>query len=96
MVLEGLELYRQIEECAELIALKEEGFMEGYDKGKTMDVSVGELQKSLGKQWDDFKAAYYRFTITRCKRNPKQLKKDIANLINVAGCLFLKLQELYG
>lgn len=82
----GLDIYNRINANVELETLEMKGFIEGEKKGKTMDVTLAELVDSLVKQKEDFQEAYENKQISA-------MKKALADLRNVAGCVFLKLLE---
>lgn len=86
MVLKGLELHRKIDENEELKELERQGFVRGEKKGKHMNVSLKELMQSLRKQYLDCLGAYNSKKIS-------DMMCTIADLRNVAGCVFLKLEE---
>jgi hypothetical protein len=71
------------------------GFIRGENKGKTMDVPLPVIFGSLQKQWKDLEESYLRSALkTHLRRKDgEDLKRRIADLRNVAGCLFLKLEE---
>jgi len=89
-IIKGLELHRKISENEELIGLEMNGFIEGEKRGKTMDVSLEELARSLEKQYRDWRKAYYNKQLW--KDGVYQMKKTLADLINVAGCVFIKIE----
>ncbi len=74
---------QQIRDNKELLNLEEAGFRRGDEKIKTMDVSSNDLKGSLYKQLMDYLYA----------PNVDETKRSLADLRNVAGCLFLKLVE---
>jgi hypothetical protein len=100
---EALELYNKIRNNKTLQTLEETGFKLGVARGKSIDVDISVIKNSLQKQYDDFQEAYFRFStpffagsmepVTREGRelNKQKLEKCIADLRNVAGCLFLKI-----
>lgn len=71
----------------ELKKLEIEGFVKGTKEGKTMNVPILTIIDSLKKQWKDWEKV-------RFSSNPGRMKRALADLRNVAGCLFLKLQEV--
>ena len=86
-IMKGINLWIKIESCKDLKLLEIRGFIRGEEKGKTMDVPLERVFQSLQKQWKDLENAFY------CCSDNNELKKCIADLRNVAGCLFLKLLE---
>jgi len=77
-----------IEKCPELNEMKFCGFVRGINKGKCPTLlgdSLHFLYRDLEKQILDYHLAL---------AYGKPLKQDLANLINVAGCLFVKLNHL--
>jgi len=78
-------LWKTIRNNKKLQALEKRGFTRGKRKGKTMNVSVGELYGSLAKQWRDLANTYLYGD------NVGHVRRCLADLRNVAGCLFLKL-----
>lgn len=98
-------LLQQIRDNKELLELEEVGFQGGDEKGKTMDVPFYVMVPSLEKQIEDFYKSYtdwlvsYRLrNLHKTEREKLQSKKDdmkrtLADLRNVTGCLFLKLTE---
>lgn len=79
-------LHCGISENKELKKLEIEGFVRGCEQGKTMNVAFSVVAKSLRKQWNDW-------VKVRFSSDPEKMKRALADLRNVAGCLFLKLQE---
>jgi len=73
-------------ENPELEELEIQGFVCGLKRGKTMDVPLRTLFRSLEKQHDDWLVAYVN-------KNILEMKKALADLRNVAGIMFLKLNE---
>jgi hypothetical protein len=77
-----------IERCDELKKYKLKGFINGISKGKCPTIlgdSLLFLLQDLEKQIYDYHLAI---------ANNKPLEQDLANLINVAGCLFVKLNHI--
>ena len=83
----GLDIYNAIQASKELDDLEIQGFIRGDEKGKTMDVPLQALFVSLAKQYNDWVDAYDTRIISKMKRS-------IADIRNVAGCVFLKLMEV--
>lgn len=84
MVLKALRLWEQIRENVCLEELEKDGLCRGEQRGKKPDVPVEVLQDALGKQYRDFMRAYGVF-------DENERKRCLADLRNVAGILFLKL-----
>ena len=70
----------------ELIELEKQGILRGLRRGKTMDVPLVTLYSSLRKQYKDWLVAYDN-------KNILEMKTALADLGNVAGIIFLKLNE---
>jgi len=81
-----MKLWQQIRKNEELKNLEMEGFGIGSLKGKTMNVSLNELMKSLRKQYLDVFEAY-------AKNDKEAIKRCLADLRNLAGCCFLNIQQ---
>ena len=79
-------LFTRINHNKKLLRLELEGFARGIDRKKTMDVSIQVLNDSLHKQYLDFLKAYGN-------DDHLEMKRCLADLRNVAGCFFLKLEE---
>ena len=77
-----------IAKCKELERLKFKGFVGGVGKGKCPTV----LGDSLKFLYQDLEKQILDYHISRHYGKP--LKQDLANLINVAECLFVKLDHL--
>ncbi len=86
-------LLQQIRDNKELLDLEERGFKRGDEKGKTMNVSVMELVDNLEKQYLDFLKSCQFSSSFSLTYNREGMKKTLADVINNAGCLFLKLVE---
>jgi hypothetical protein len=97
-VIEMHKLLEQIRSDPDLLQLEELGFRRGDERGKTMDVGLDDLYHSLQKQMDDVQETYRDFDIYKHPEARKivhgQVLKSLADLRNVAGCLFLKLVEV--
>lgn len=92
-----LRTLQRIWENPALRSLEVLGFKHGSRKGKTMKVNLQTVVNNLYKQVEDFRQAYHGYL-----RDPDDadlqanLKMKLADLRNVAGCVFLKLQEQEG
>ena len=87
-------LLKQIQDNKELLALEEAGFLRGDEKGKTMDVLPEVLMRSIMKQHGDLANSYHKYFFNkRYTEARKDLLQKIADIRNVAGCLFLKIVE---
>ena len=84
--MKGETIYNKIQANIELQNLELRGFIKGDKKGKTMDVPLVALKMNLAKQFRDWLNAYD-------SKNILDMKKALADLRNVAGCVFLKLLE---
>lgn len=87
MVLKALALWNQITENVHLEELEKEGLCRREQRGKKPDVDVAVLCDSLGKQYRDFVRAYGI-------SDRQEMKRCLADLRNVAGIMFLKLEEV--
>jgi len=83
---ESLKIYHDLENCTELHRLEADGFIRGTEKGKTMNVPLWDLEESLRKQYRDWIKA-------SVDGNVHEMKRTLADLRNLAGCVFLKIQE---
>jgi len=79
-------LWEKYSENPELKELEIQGFLRGLERGKTMDVPLQTLFTSLQKQHKDWLFAYF-------SKNIPEMKKTLADLRNVAGIVFLKLNK---
>ena len=78
----------------ELIELEKQGILRGLKRGKTMDVPLEVVVGSLKKQWSDFLATWTGYkNLPKTKTTTEDLKRTLADLRNVAGIIFLKLNE---
>lgn len=103
--LRPMRLHDDINGNVELQNLEIDGFMRGEQQGKTMDVPFETVVQSLRKQNMDFQESYLRYMqIIRLSKAVKDrnltldaaalvldLKRRVADIRNVAGCVFLKL-----
>lgn len=90
----------------ELRAFELSGFITGAEKGKTMNVSINEVVESYEKQAIDFMLCWNEYLRTRLREKQKlipkgssskslsRLKRCLADVRNLAGCVFLKIQEM--
>lgn len=83
-----VELWEKIHCNYNLQELEVEGFYRGKQKGKTMNVPLHIIMQSIDKQHEDLTTAYIN-----TPQNYKNLKQRLADLRNVAGCAFLKIEE---
>lgn len=86
-------IWQRINENPELKSLEKDGFARGEARGKSMDYPFMSVVLSLHKQIDDVNEV---LDVNLDETNPDfrtSLKKALADLRNVAGCMFLKLQE---
>jgi len=77
----------------ELNRLELGGFVRGFNKGKTMHVTFKDLFNEVHKQYIDWVGAYGD-SQDMTASDIAELKRTLADLRNVAGCAFLKLQEI--
>lgn len=90
-----LKIWLDIETCKELKQLEIKGFQRGKKKGKTMSVPLSKIFESLMKQWRDLHTTFFEFYhLYSYGKDSSDVKKCIADLRNVAGCLFLKILEM--
>jgi len=82
----GRDLFYAIQLNEELRILKLRGFLKGDDDNKTMNCDLDTVLDSLAKQYEDVINAF-----EYCKIEKQ--KKALADLINISGCVFLKLIE---
>ena len=90
-------LYSKIFANGELIDLERQGFERGEKRGKTMEVDWLVVSLSLKKQMADLEHAINVGLINAPNQglyNLDEIKRAIADVRNVAGCLFLKMQEM--
>lgn len=80
-------LWDQIRNNSNLGVLELAGFIKGDICGKTMDVDSKTIFNSLDKQWWDFLMAW------NTNGASENIGESLANLRNVAGLLFVKLEE---
>jgi len=86
MGLKATELWNKIHENNELEILEKDGLHKGEAEGKQPNVSVNVLRISLRKQYLDFLTAYGG-------NDDEGMKKRLADIRNIAGILFLRLQQ---
>jgi len=89
--LEETSLWKIINNNPRLQTLEKEGFKRGEKEGKTMNVSIETIFESLEKQWKDVVEAWD--THKDWKNAPDLLKTKLADLRNVCGCMFLKIED---
>lgn len=89
-----MDLWKAIEGNIELQSLEKAGFIRGTQKNKSMDVTFEVVIDSLEKQWNDLGQAVAQYERNGTVEALVSVKKCIADLRNVAGCLFLKIQEI--
>lgn len=90
---EALKCWERIAENKRLSTLEKVGFDIGISRGKTMDVSIEIMNGSVSKQWKDYKWAWENYLRDKSELNRQAVETAIANLRNVAGCMFLKIEE---
>jgi len=86
MALTGLKFWNEVDGNDELSKLEQDGFVRGEKRGKTMDVPLQILFGSFEKQHKDWLVAY-------TNKNILEMKVALADIRNVAGIIFLKLNE---
>jgi hypothetical protein len=82
----ALSHFNRIHGNKQLQELEKAGFLRGIKRRKTMNVSLKEIEDSLDKQYHDFLKAYG-------DNDKKMMLRCLADLRNVAGCVFLKLTK---
>lgn len=97
-------LWKEIQRNKELRKLEQEGFERGEKRGKKLTVHMHEVWKSFQKQYIDLENAYQQIVNKQTypydsfskleQADVDYFKKCIADLRNVAGCLFLKMRDL--
>lgn len=80
------DVYDKIIHDPDLRVFELKGFARGKQRGKTMSVSLYRMVKSLRKQMEDFAVAYVNNDL-------EDMKQCLADIRNVAGCVFVKLKE---
>ena len=88
------QLHRAIMDNVELRAYELRGLLRGEEDGKTMNVPLSTVLHSLEKQEKDLAEAILKFYVKQV--DAASLKKCLADIRNVAGLCFLKLQEEEG
>jgi hypothetical protein len=82
----------------ELKGYEREGFVHGQEKDKSMaKVTIFELSASLDKQWQDYKVIINpsnKYPVQYKLERINDIKQKLADLRNVAACIFIKLQSL--
>lgn len=87
------ELFKAMTRNKELGKFMFGGFIKGAKKGKSMrNVTLSNVMFSLGKQECGAGKAFVHYTLQK-ERSIENLKQALADVINVAGLAFLKLQE---
>jgi len=91
-----VKLWSKVTMNGELIDLEKAGFERGEKRGKTMNCDWIVLSRALEKQIADLQYAIDIGLIEATSEgltNLAEIKRCIADVRNVAGCLFLKIQE---
>lgn len=86
MIFDALKLWERIRQNLVLEELEKEGLCRGEQRGKKPDVSIDVLALAVHKQYRDFVRAYV-------DDDKKEMKRCLADLRNVAGLVFLKLED---
>jgi len=89
--LKGEEILERIRVNEALLEYELRGFLRGDEKGKTLNVSLDVLKNSLNQQHTQFESTYIDYVLGKKSRG--DLMRCVADVRNVAGCIFLKLQE---
>ena len=91
---EAFKLYLRYTQNPQIMKLEHAGFVEGLKRGKTDKVPLEIIVTSLEKQWGDFLATWTGYkNLPKTKTTTEDLKRTLADLRNVAGIIFLKLNE---
>lgn len=85
------QLHNAINNSRELYAYELQGLLRGEERGKTMDVPLATVLHSLEKQERDLEDTILKFYAKQA--DARDLKKGLADIRNVAGLCFIKLQE---
>ena len=85
------QLHNTIVDNRELFAYELRGLLRGEERGKTMDVPLMTVLHSLEKQEKDLAETILNFYAKQA--DAADLKKCLADIRNVAGLCFIKLQE---
>ena len=85
------QLHKAIIGSRELRAYELRGLLRGEERGKTMDVPLATVLHSLEKQGKDLAETILNFYAKQA--DAADLKKCLADIRNVAGLCFLKVQE---
>lgn len=78
--------YTKIRDNLKLRELENEGFKRGEERGKTMNIYEADILLSLEKQFKDLKFGFLLKT-------DAQRLKELADIRNVAGLLFLLIEN---
>ena len=80
-------IYSRIRDNERLQDLELLGFRRGQEQGKTLAVTVDTVYANLEKQWRDLTNAWHA-----TPRDYAHIHRCLADLRNVAGCLFLNTE----
>ena len=94
----GRKLWLKVVCNIDLVNLEKAGFIHGVEKGKTMDANLETVYESLIKQVTDLDKVFIKMLFleeqpTVSPEEIYEIKQCIADIRNVAGCLFLKVAE---
>lgn len=89
-IFEAAELLKTINDNDELSSLELDGFIRGIRKGKTLNVNLDMLTHSLRKQMGDYESKRIDYILG--KATIDDLKRCLADIRNVAGCIFITLK----
>jgi len=93
----GTKLWDLIHGLPQIKEAELEGFQRGEKKGKTMNgIHSWSLLGSLLKAMDDLKLEWDKHPLPFLPEEAAIIKTKIADVRNVAGCLFLKVLEENG
>ena len=92
------ELWLKVTCNIDLVNLEKAGFIHGVEKGKVMDTNIETIYESLVKQMTDLDKVFIKMLFlegqpTISPEEIYEIKQCIADIRNVAGCLFLKVAE---
>ncbi len=88
----ALELHKKVSTNHELLSFEQDGFARGERKGKSMNIPLRTLFISLQKQNLDLIETYLKLDKLDEERT-QEMKRCLADIRNVAGCCFLKINE---
>ena len=88
------ELKKAVDDNAELKEMQDIGWKKGASKGKSMAVHYVTMMLALEKQMKDLQYLFDVYAMEEKIPLIIDIRQAIADVRNVAGCLFLKMQDL--